>query len=132
MLQRRGTARWRDDEGAAIVDFVAVSALLTLLFLGVVQLALALHVRNTLVDCASEGARYGAFADRSPAEGAQRTRDLIGMSLSSRYAENVTASTAALEGMDVVEVTVEAPLPVVGLFGPSSTIAVQGHGLDEG
>ncbi len=111
---------------------MAVSALLTLLFLGVVQLALALHVRNTLVDCASEGARYGAFADRTPAEGAQRTRDLIGMSLSSRYAKNVTASTATLEGMDVVEVTVVAPLPVVGLFGPGQAFTVRGHGVDEG
>ncbi len=129
MLLLRVPPRWRQDEGAAIVDFVAVSALLTMLFLGVVQLALALHVRNTLVDCASEGARYGAFADRTPAEGAQRTRDLIRMSLSPRYAADVTASTATLVGMDVVEVTVVAPLPVVGLFGPGHAVTVVGHGV---
>lgn len=43
-----------------MVDFVLVSVLLTALFLAVVQLALALHVRTTLQACAAEGARYGA------------------------------------------------------------------------
>ena len=38
-----------------MVDFVLVSGLLTLLFLGVVQLTLILHVRNSLIDAASSG-----------------------------------------------------------------------------
>lgn len=109
-----------------------VGALLTLMFVGVIQLALVLHVRNTLVDCASEGARYGGFADRAPADGAARTRELIGMSLSSRYADDVTATTTVLDGVPVVEVQVRAPLPVVGLLGPRSGISVVGHGVDDG
>ena len=109
-----------------------VGALLTLLFVAVVQLALVLHVRNTLVDCASEGARYGAFADRTPADGVARTRELIGMSLSERYADDVTATTTVVQGVPVVEVRVSAPLPVVGLLGPTSGITVTGHGVDEG
>ena len=51
-----------------------MAGLLTLLATGVLQLAVVLHVRATLVDCASEGARLGALADRSPADGAARTR----------------------------------------------------------
>ncbi len=39
------------------------------LFLGILQVALVLHVRNTLASAASEGARYGATADRGPADG---------------------------------------------------------------
>lgn len=116
------------DAGAAIVDFVLVGALLTLVFLGVVQLGVALHVRNTLVDCASEGARYGAFADRTPQDGAQRTRDLITASLSRGYAGDVTAGYADVAGLATVEVTVSAPLPLIGLFGPSRTLTVSGHG----
>lgn len=127
-----GRSRESDDSGSAVVDFVMVGALLTLLFVGVVQLAVVLHVRNTLVDCASEGARYGAFADRMPADGAARARELIGLSLSDRYADDVTATTTVLDGVPVVEVTVRAPLPVIGLLGPASAITVTGHGVDEG
>ncbi len=114
-----------------MVDFVAVSTLVTLVFLGVIQLSLVLHVRNTLVDCASEGARYGGLADRSPADGVARTRELIGMSLSPRYAEDVTASTRTIDGVVVVEVRVDAPLPAVGLLGPAQAITVIGHGVQE-
>ncbi|MFP5346166.1 MAG: TadE/TadG family type IV pilus assembly protein [Actinomycetes bacterium] len=119
------------DGGAAAVDFALVGALLTLVFLGVVQLGAVLHVRNTLVDCASEGARYGAFADRSPEDGAQRARELIRASLSDRYAEHVTAGTAQVGGVSTVEVTVTAPVPVIGLFGPSGGLVVRGHGVEE-
>lgn len=119
------------DDGAAIVDFVLVGALLTLVFVGVVQLALVLHVRNTLVDCASEGARYGAFADRTPQDGAQRTRDLIGASLSSSFASDVQARNVQVDGLQAVEVTVTAPLPVIGLFGPSGMLVISGHGAQE-
>ena len=129
---RRHSSRHRGrDEGSAVVDFVAVSALVTLVFLGVVQLALVLHVRNTLVDCASEGARYGGLADRTPADGAARTRQLIALSLSSRYADDVSAMTRTVDGVTVVEVQVESPLPVVGLFGPARGISVTGHGVQE-
>jgi Flp pilus assembly protein TadG len=119
------------EDGAAIVDFALVGALLTLVFVGVVQLGVILHVRNTLVDCASEGARSGAFADRTPADGAERTRDLVLTAVSGRYAEDVTAGYAEVGGLRTVEVTVRAPLPVIGLFGPSGTLVVRGHGAAE-
>jgi Flp pilus assembly protein TadG len=121
----------RDDRGAAIVDFALVAALLTLVFLGVVQLAVVLHVRNTLIDCAAEGARYGALADRTPEQGAQRTRDLIVTTLSTRYADSVRAAHADVDGLSTVEVTVEAPLPVIGLLGPGGGLVVRGHGVEE-
>jgi Flp pilus assembly protein TadG len=124
--------RGRDDAGAAIVDFALVGALLTLLFVAVIQLAVVLHVRNTLVDCASEGARYGALADRSPADGAERTRQLIESALSPRYADDVSAGTADVAGLRTVEVTVRAPLPVIGLLGPDRLLVVRGHGAEEG
>lgn len=121
----------RRDSGAAAVDFVLVGALLTLVFVGIVQLGTVLHVRNTLVDCAAEGARYGAFADRTPRDGAQRTRELIEMSLSDRYARDVRAGHADVAGVRTVEVRVTAPLPVIGLLGPSGLLTVTGHGVEE-
>lgn len=123
--------RRRDDRGSAVVDFVLVAALLTIVFVAVVQLAVVLHVRNTLVDCASEGARFGALADRTPADGAARTRELIGMSLSPRYAADVTATTTTIDGLAVVQVRVRSPLPVIGLLGPGRGLDLTGHGVQE-
>ena len=55
---------------AAAAEAGAVSGLLVLLVLGIAQVGLAIHVRNTVVACAAEGARLAANADRSPADGA--------------------------------------------------------------
>ncbi len=49
-----------------MVDFVLVSGLLLFLFLGLIQLSITLHVRNVLIDCAIQGARFGALADQDP------------------------------------------------------------------
>jgi hypothetical protein len=119
------------DHGAAIVDFVLVAGLVTLVFAALIQLALTQHVRNTLVDCAAEGARYAALADRSPADGVARTRALIRLSLAAGYAEDVTAVDTTIDGMAVVEVRVTAPVPVAGLVGPARTLVVTGHALRE-
>ncbi|MGC5168530.1 TadE/TadG family type IV pilus assembly protein [Luteimicrobium sp. DT211] len=119
------------EDGSAVVDFVLVSVLLVVLFLGVVQVALAQHVRSMLVDSAAEGARYGARADRGPDDAVRRTRELVTADLSSRYARDVTARYTTRDGVDVVEVSVEAPLPVVGLLGPGGVIDVVGHAVRE-
>jgi hypothetical protein len=107
-----------------------VSALLTLLFVGVLQLALALHVRNTVVDAAGEGARYGALLGRGPADAVDRTQTLIRSSLSDDLARDVTARTEVVDGVPTVVVTVRAPLPLLGLVGPR-TLSLDGHAVDE-
>jgi hypothetical protein len=89
-------------------------------------------VRSLVVDAAAEGARIAARADRDPADGAQRTRDLLTASLSASYARDVAVRTTTLDGLAVVEVTVRAPLPVVGILGPSGALTARGHALEEG
>jgi hypothetical protein len=96
-----------------------------------VQLGLGLHVRNTLVACASEGARYAANADRTPDDGVVRTRQCIAASLRASYADSVTAAVRDADGVLTVEVTVRAPLPVVAYVGPSGGLVVHGHALRE-
>lgn len=122
----------RSDRGSAVVDFALVSCLLTLLFVAVVQVAVIQHVRNTLVDCAAEGARYGALADRRPVDGVTRTRELIIADLGARYAGDITASRERFAGLDTVVIRVRAPLPVLGLLGAGRTIRVAGHADAEG
>ena len=65
-------SRTRDERAAAVVDFVLALVVLVPLFLGILQVALVLHVRNTLTAAASEGARYAATADRPLEAGAAR------------------------------------------------------------
>jgi len=119
------------DRGAAIVDFALIGAFLTLLFVAVLQLALVLHVRNTLIDCAGEGARFGALADRSPQAGVARTRVLIRAELNARYAEQVSGRSARVDGLDTVEIRVQAPIPLIGLIGRTRMLSVTGHALAE-
>jgi Flp pilus assembly protein TadG len=121
----------RDDRGSAIVEFTVVGVLLTVLFLAVLQLGLALHVRNTLAASAAEGARYAANADRDPIDGEAVARQLIRDSLADSFARGVTSGFETVDGVPTVYVQVDATLPLVGLIGPPRGIRVRGHALEE-
>lgn len=121
----------RGDKGSAIVEFTLVGVLLTVLFLAVLQLGLALHVRNTLAASAAEGARYAANADRDPADGEALARQLIRDSLADSFARGVTSGFETVNGVPTVYVQVHATLPLVGLLGPPRGIRVRGHALEE-
>ena len=123
--------RRRDERGAAVVDFVLVSLVLVPLVLGLIQVGLVLHVRNTLAAAATEGARYGATIDRSPADGAARTRQQIDGALASRFAEDVSGRRESAGGVPTVVVTVRAVVPPLGLWGPGVALTVTGHGVQE-
>lgn len=113
--------------GSAVVDFVLVSGLLTLLFLGVLQLTLILHVRNSLIDAASSGARYGALADRAPEDAVSRARDLISGSVGQGFAQDISVTESREGEVRLITVTVRAPFPVLGLLGPDRELEVSGH-----
>ncbi|GAB3486067.1 TadE/TadG family type IV pilus assembly protein [Flexivirga lutea] len=123
---RQGT-----ESGSATAEFALVGALVVLFFLAAFQVGFSLYVRNTLIENATEGARLGARADATPAMGAQRAAELIRASLADRYADNVTAATVTEGGAQVVKVTVRAPLPIVGPFGPSQSLTVSGRAYAE-
>ncbi len=108
-----------------------VLAVLLPLFAGIVQVALVLHVRNTLTSAASEGARHAATYDHDLADGEQRTRDEIGRALAARFAEEVRIEEHVVEGRPGVRVTVEATVPAFGLGGPSVSLRVRGHAVEE-
>jgi Flp pilus assembly protein TadG len=121
----------RCERGAAVVDFVLVVVVLVPLLLGIVQLGLVLHVRNTLAAAASAGARYAATVDRDPADGAARTRQLIAGILADRFAGSVLAAQTEVGGASGVVVQVEADVPPLGLWGPAVHLAVEGHAVEE-
>jgi Flp pilus assembly protein TadG len=125
------TRRARDERGAAVVDFVLVLLVVVPLFLGVLQVGLVLHVRNTLVAAASEGARYAATVDRPPEAGAERTRDQIRGALADRFARGVTAREVVVDGVPGVRVDVRAEVPPLGLWGPTVRLDLSGHAVEE-
>jgi Flp pilus assembly protein TadG len=135
---RWGSGRWgggrqgndasgAGEGGAAVVDFVLVGGLLTLFFMAIIQLTLVLHVRNTLIDAAASGARYGTLADRNAADARERTAQLISVALSPDFANDVSTRETSYQGVATLEVTVRAPLPVLGLIGPRESLEVKGH-----
>ena len=122
---------WAADDGSAVAEFVMVSGLLVILTLSVIQLGLVLFIRNTVVDAAAEGARFGALADNSATDGIARSVDLITTALGPGYATNVTASTGSYLGHPALTITVQTPLPLVGLIGLDNGLEVSGHAAIE-
>jgi Flp pilus assembly protein TadG len=123
--------RNRPERGSAVVDFVLVMVLLVPLVLGVIQVGLVLHVRNTIAAAASEGARAAATLDAAPAAGVLRTRALIRAGLSQRYADDVTASYLTIGGAPATVVHVRAKVPALGLLGTTVVLDVEGHAIRE-
>lgn len=117
----------RDERGSSTVEFVLVGTLLTLLTLGVLQLALAVYVRNVVHDAAVEGAYIGALADTDAWAGADRTAQLITAAVGAGIAAQVTAFDTDTERGPEVEVRVVATLPLVGLLGIPSGMEVTGR-----
>ncbi len=105
--------------------------LVVVILAALLQLALALHVRNTLIWCAGEGARYGARAGSTPERGAERTRTLIAESLSGSLAVEVGAERRDEGGVATVEVQVSASLPVLAWWGPPDAVSARGRAFAE-
>lgn len=121
----------RGERGSAVVDFVLVMLLLIPVVLGILQVALTLHVRNTLTAAASEGARAAAVLGATPADGSARTRDMIRSTLADRFAGDISVGYTTLEGVAAARVVARASVPALGLFGPSVDLTVQGHAVRE-
>ena len=118
-----------NERGNATAEFVMVSSLVVLLFLGVLQVAFALFTRNVLQDAASQGARYGAMLDREPADGEERTHDLLYSVLPDRYSTTISSSITQWQGVEAVQITVTAPVPLLGPFGVAAQWEVSGHAV---
>jgi Flp pilus assembly protein TadG len=113
-----------DEAGSSPVEFVLVGSLLTLLTLGVIQLALAVYVRNVAHDAAVEGAFHAALADTSLEEGAARTREIVARAVGASYADDVTVQEHPGSAGREVEVSVRTTLPLLGLLGAARGMEV--------
>ncbi|WP_125132211.1 TadE family protein [Microbacterium sp. 10M-3C3] len=121
---RRVAAALTDERGSSPVEFVLVGGVLTLLTLGVIQLGLAVYVRNVVHDAAVEGAFHAALADTSLEDGEERTRDIVTRTVGADYASDVSVAATSEAGAPGVRVTVRTTLPLVGLLGAPRVMEV--------
>lgn len=124
---RRLREALQGERGSSPVEFVLVGGLLTVLTLAVLQLGLAIYVRNVVHDAAVEGAHFAALADTSLTQGADRTREIVARAVGAAYAEDVAVHETGGLGHESVEVTVVTTLPLVGLLGAPRMLEVTAH-----
>ena len=128
---RRSRLSAQNELGSAVVDFVMVGALVITVFVALLQVTLGVYARNVLTDAAGDGARRAALVGGTEAEARQRVQVLSDAALRRGYVDTVTVSRVPSGDLTIVEVTVTAPLPVLGLLGPGGTLRVTGHAVDE-
>ncbi|HEX5916457.1 MAG TPA: TadE/TadG family type IV pilus assembly protein [Nocardioides sp.] len=119
------------ERGAAVVDFVLVLLVLLPLVIGILQLALVLHVRNTLASAAAEGARHAAVAGSSAPAGQAKVQELVSGALSQDFVRTVTVRPALVGGAPGYEAVVEADVGLLGFGGAGVPVRVSGHAVAE-
>ena len=97
------------ERGAAVVEFVLVSAVAVVLALSLAQLGLFLWERNALMGSLSEGARVAATEGRTVADGRRVAAELLRRSAGGRVADAVPIRGTETAG--VVVLWVEGTLP---------------------
>lgn len=124
----------RSDAGSAPVDFVLVGALVTLMFMALLQLGVDYYVRNVLAACVADGARYGANADvADPGAGAAQANQEISHALGASYATAYAPDQQdRIDGASVVTIDVRDRLPLLAWFLPVGPVVhATGHALLE-
>lgn len=116
------------ERGSAAVSHVLVQVLVVAVVLALLQLAFALHVRNSAIAAAGEGARRGALAGGTPAEAVARTRALLEQSVPPA---RVRSARAGESPPGVMRVDVEVDLPVLGPLAVPGALHARGRALIE-
>jgi Flp pilus assembly protein TadG len=115
-----------------VVDFVLVLLVLLPLVVGILQLALVLHVRNTLASAAAEGARHAAVAGSSAPAGRAKVEELVDGALSEDFVRSVTVRPAEVGGAPGYEAVVEADVSLLGVDALGGVrVRVAGHAVAE-
>ncbi|GAA5151002.1 hypothetical protein GCM10025768_16820 [Microbacterium pseudoresistens] len=115
------------ERGSSPVEFLFVGVLLTALTLAVIQLGLAIYVRNVVHDAAAEGAHRAALVGAAPGEGIATTRDAVIAAVGPAYADDIVLERTTELGAPTIRITVRTTLPVIGLVGVPGALEVSGR-----
>lgn len=130
-MSRRSPSR--DEEGAAVVEFVLVGALLLFVAFGVIQTGLVLHARNVLAADAAEGARHAASLSVPVSSGGPVAEELARRSIAGvgRGLACTARQTSGAGGLDLAEVTCVADLHLTFVPLGSVHVSVTARSLKE-
>ncbi len=116
-----------DERGSSAVEFVLVGTLLTVLTVLVLQIGVALYVRNIVHDAAMEGAQRAALADAAGDEAERVVRETAALSVGPGAVQSVSTRRTDRLGGPAVEVTVGATLPLIGVLGVPDAMEVTAY-----
>jgi Flp pilus assembly protein TadG len=116
LSERRGGA-WAAEGGAAVVEFVLVSAVAVVLAMSLAQLGLFLWERNALMGSLSEGARVAATEGRTVDDGRRVASELLRRSAGGRVADAVPIEGTQAAGVVVLRAEGTLPSFVPGVPG---------------
>ncbi|MDD7929877.1 TadE/TadG family type IV pilus assembly protein [Microbacterium thalli] len=116
-----------DERGSAAAEFVMVGALLTLLTLGVLQVALAVYVRAVAHDAALDGAYHAALADVPDDAGGDRAREVVARTVGADLVQGADVRRTSSHGYPAIEVSLRVTVPLVGLLGVPGGWEVTAH-----
>ena len=123
------------ERGSAVVDFVLVSMLITMLLLAVLQVAVYVHVRNVVTASAQAGARYAANADVDSSAGAARTLEVVADATSRQTADGLSCSSdeeVDETGLPLVVVRCSGSVPpLLAALGNLLPLEVTGRAVKE-
>jgi Flp pilus assembly protein TadG len=108
---------WAAEGGAAVVEFVLVSAVAVVLTMALAQLGLFLWERNALMGSLSEGARVAATEDRTVDDGRRVASELLRRSAGARVADAVLIHGTDTAGVVVLRAEGTLPSFVPGVPG---------------
>jgi len=113
--------------GAAVVEFVLVSALAVILAMSLAQLGLFLWERNALMGSLSEGARVAATEGRTVADGQRVATELLRRSTGGQVADAVPIHGSETIGIVVLRAEGTLPSFVPGVPGLPVRMSARMH-----
>ena len=122
----RGTARAAEG-GAAVVEFVLVSAVAVVLAMSLAQLGLFLWERNALMGSLSEGVRVAATEGRTVDDGRRVATELLRGSAGGRVADAVRIQASQAAGVVVLRAEGTLPSFVPGVPGLPVRMSARMH-----
>lgn len=108
-----------------------VLLLLLPLVLGILQVALVLHVRNTVASALAEGARYAATWEATPQDGLAKAQEQYAAAVSSELVGTPRVELVEVEGLPAYRMSARVRVPALGLGGPAITFEVSGNAVIE-
>lgn len=122
-----------NDSGSATVGYVLVAIMVLFLVGALLQVTIALHIRNLAIDAALQGAQYAARDNVTISEGVKRTERILRADLGGKHIQRIRGWNQhdAATGRQIVNVEVTYTWPLFGPYGLPGKAKAIGHAIEE-